>query len=135
MTDSDHGAAIDWRATISAIAISLGIGLIVLSLFWPSSPSAATASWTPEQAKQFQKASARLHELSHTPDNATPAQKVAHDRELKQAEAEFHTLHADLEAAINRSGRWTSILRFVGAGLIVCGFLGFYRRTSGSKSA
>ena len=58
---------------------------------------------------------------------------MAHDRELKQAEVEFHTLRDNLDAAINRSGRLTTILRFVGAGLIIGGCIGFYRRGA-SKS-
>lgn len=135
MTASNDDASNNWRTPLSAAALVIGLALLALSLVWPSSSSAAATGWSAQQAKQYQQASARLHELSHTPPNATPAQRVAHDRALKQAEGEFHSMRADLDAALARPARWTSILRFAAACLIICGCYGLYRRSNGSNSA
>lgn len=132
MTDSDDREALDWRMAASAFALIAGVALIALSMFWPSSASAGRSNWSPQQAKQYQQASARLHELSHAPEHPTPAQTLAHDRELKQAEAEFGAMRADLDTALGSSGKTTTILRLAGAVLIITGCIALYQRRSPS---
>lgn len=132
MTDSDDRATVDWRTPLSGFALIAGVALIAVSMFWPSSATAGRSNWSPQQAKQYQHASARLHELSHTPEHPTPAEIKAHDRELQQAEAEFKTIRADLDSAIGSSAKTTTILRLAGAVLIITGCIALYQRRAPS---
>lgn len=132
MTDSNDRAAGDWRTPLSAFALIVGIALIALSMFWPSTATAGRSNWSPQQAKKYQQASARLHELSHTPEKSTPAETQARERKLKQAAAEFETIRADLDAAIGGSAKITTMLRLAGATLIITGCIALYQRRTPS---
>ncbi len=120
-------------SNISAIAIIAGIGLILLSLVWPSS-SLSRATWSQEQAQQFQAASVKLHDLSHGATHPTAEALAAHERELAKAEAEFKSIRADLDSAINRPKNHALAMRILGAILLIAGAIGIFS-TRNAKQA
>lgn len=133
MTDSNDRAAGDWRTPLSAFALIVGIALIALSMFWPSTATAGRSNWSPQQAKQYQQASARRHELSNKPrQDLTAAERLAYDREAEQAKAEYDAIRADLDSAIGSSAKITTILRLAGAVLIITGCIVLYLRRTPS---
>src|SRR5262249_49585846 len=85
MTDSDRKSGSSIWTLISPLILILGFGLVTVSLFWPSS-SMSRASWTPEQAKQYQSASVKLHSLTHVAAHPSKdADLQAQKKELEQA--------------------------------------------------
>ncbi len=126
MTDASWPAKFDWRFGLAAVLIVAGIGLIVLSVFCTGS-AVSQANWSPEQAKQYQQASLKLHSLSHEPNTTTDADRQSYHRELKQAESEYQAIRARLDSAIDGSETFLRSLRWLGAVLTAFGSFGLYR--------
>ena len=126
MTDGSSPAKLNWRSALAAVALVAGIGLILLSVFCPGG-SASHANWSPEQAKQYQQASLKLHSLSHAPNTSTEAEQQAYHRELKQAEADYQAIRAKLDSAMEGSSTFLRSLRWGGAIFSAIGGFGLYR--------
>jgi hypothetical protein len=126
MTGNSDPANFNWRFALAALSLVAGIGLILLSVFWPSG-SVSHANWSPEQAKQYQQASLKLHSLSHAPNTQTETAQQAYHRDLKQAESDYQAIRAKLDSAIDGSSTFLRTLRWGGAVLAAIGGFGLYR--------
>jgi hypothetical protein len=109
----------------------VGLLLVVASVFLPASAVSGT-SWSPEQAKQYQAASVKLHSLSQTAASSTPEKQRELRTQLHDAEKEYASRRAELDAAIRRPHRVTTLLRVAGIALAAAGGIGAYL---GRKSA
>lgn len=126
MMDSDSETSPDWRSVLATISISVGILLILLSLFWPTR-GGGQSNWSPEQAKKYQAASVKLHSLAHSTAHASAAEQQASRKELEQAEAEYTEIRAGLDSAIDGPRRFSRVLRWTGVFLLAAGGLVIYR--------
>jgi hypothetical protein len=63
MADDNREDRLAPRRWLPAVVLAAGAGLLGLSFFWPSQ-AVSRANWSLEQAKAFQAASVRLHNLS-----------------------------------------------------------------------
>jgi len=126
MTGNDPRQPFDsWKA-IPAILLTSGIVLILLSLFWPTG-TVSHANWSPDQAKQYQAASVKLHGRSHASVHPSPdADPQAMRKELQQAEADYKAIRTQLDSAINGPKRFALALRAAGIAILVAGGAGMY---------
>ena len=120
MNESPEGSP---RQHLWALAAMVcGVGLIGLSLVWPS-VSSGRSQWSDEQAKQYQKTSAEYHSLSH--EVAHQAEQggdlTALTEQFNATQAEFERLHAQLQAARNSPARMAGVLRLMGVVLVAVG--------------
>ena len=114
---------------LAAILLAAGILLLLISFFWPGQ-STSRAAWSPEQAKAYQKASVKLHNLSQeTVATAGSNNDKALREKLDKAEAEYKAIRAQLDSAIDRPKHITLALRIVGTLLAIAGLTAIYRRT------
>lgn len=114
-----------WLA-IPALFFTGGIVLILLSFILPAK-ALSRSGWTQEQAKQYQAASLKLHNLSHASLHPTAdANQAAQRKELEQADAEYKSIRAQLDAAINRPRNFAFTMRLMGGGLIAIGGAALY---------
>lgn len=120
-------------SNLSAIATIAGIGLILLSLVWPSS-SLSRATWSQKQAEEFQAASVKLHDLSHSVTHAIAEDLAAHQRDLAKAEADFKSIRADLDSAINRPKNHALTMRILGAALLIAGGIGVFATRASNRA-
>lgn len=115
------------RLTVPYILLIGGMALVLLSSLLPAkllSPS----SWSTEQAKQYQAASLKLHSLSHAALHSTPeTDRKAQQKELRQADADYKDIRAQLDAATSRPKHIAFALRVFGAGLLIIGGIALYR--------
>ena len=65
MANNEPQHSSDWRTALAIALIAVGLLLVVASVIMPASAAGGT-NWSPEQAKQYQAASVKLHSLSHT---------------------------------------------------------------------
>jgi hypothetical protein len=100
--------------------------LIAVSFVWPTD-SIRRGAWSPEQAKQYQDASKKLHSLSHDMAHAHGDKEGDVRKEFGLAKAEYDALRRDLDSAISRPSRWTWIMRFAGMLAAVFGGILLYR--------
>lgn len=114
-----------WLA-IPTLLFSGGIALLLLSLMLPAK-ALSRSSWTPAKAKQYQAASLKLHSLSHaslhpTPDSDPKSQQKA----LEQADTEYKSIRAELDAATNRPKNIAFAMRLIGISLCLVGGVSLY---------
>ena len=116
------------RYSITALAIALiglGLLLVVASVIMPTG-AAGGANWSPEQAKQYQAASVKLHSLSHTSASASPEKQRELKSQLQEAEKDYASRRAALDAAIGRPQRVKWILRMAGVAIAAAGGVSAY---------
>jgi hypothetical protein len=103
----------DWRKSLAALLVLIGLGTIALSFLSPGKTSQQQA-WSDTQAQQYQATSAKLHALSHEISHATPEQKQAVQDQLNKTQAEYNALRGELESAIARPNRVAWAMRIAG---------------------
>jgi hypothetical protein len=120
------------RPILCGLAVILGLVLFAVSFVWPAS-STRSASWSTEQAVEYQAASANLHRLSHEYARTAGTNEAQQVRaELDKAQSDFATLSDDLESAIARPKRLAWYLRIGATLLVAAGAAGiFYRGSNG----
>jgi len=103
-----------WRTLASFLLLAGGVALVALSFIWPGEAT-SRANWSPEQAKAFSAARAKLHSASNETIRAAGSnnQKSARDK-LDVAKAEFDSLRDQLESAIARPKHIALALRIAG---------------------
>jgi hypothetical protein len=90
------------------------------------------SAWSPEQAKEYQAASVKLHSLSQQTVAAAGSNSDKANREkLAQAETEYKAIRSQLDSAIDRPKYITYALRIVGSLLAITGLTLIYRRSDG----
>jgi hypothetical protein len=100
MTDSNSERSSSIRTLVPPLVLILGCFLIAVSLIWPFSSTNHTG-WSPEQAKQYQAASVKLHSLSHAAMHPTPDTDLkAQRKELEQAQEDYSAIRSQLDSAI-----------------------------------
>jgi hypothetical protein len=112
-----------------AALLVVGLGLLATSFLLPGQ-SVSRASWSPEQARAYQKASIKLHGLSHEFEHAAGSKdQEALKEKLNQAQAEYGELRSQLDTAIDRPKHVATTLRVIGSLLIAVGAIAiFYKR-------
>lgn len=125
---------LDLRLILCGLLVVLGLVLFAISFVWPAF-STRSASWSTEQAVEYQAASANLHRLSHEYARTAGTEKSRQVRaELDKAQSDFATLSGDLESAIARPKRLAWYLRIGAALLVAAGAAGiFYRGTENTR--
>ncbi len=77
---------------------------------------------------QYQAASLKLHSLSHAALHSTPeADRESQQMELKQADADYQAIRAQLDSATNRPKNIAFAMRIIGAGLLIVGGISLHR--------
>ena len=108
------------RLLLSLALLAGGLALIAWSFL--GAASAKHSGWSPEQASEYQAASARLHGLSHSyAEQLRGGDPGAAKAELDQAKEEYNALRERLDAAIARPKRIAWLLRVGGAALALAG--------------
>lgn len=123
MSSSSQGTSTAGIRKFSIGAILIGLAIAALS-FLPSL-AAGTKRWTPDKAREFQKASLEIQELSHTVVSQTPdsASRETSTR-FQKAIDNFESLRTELEEARSHNGSLAAVLRLLGGTLIVGGIVG-----------
>jgi hypothetical protein len=110
------------------VLLLVGLGLLAASFLLPGQ-AVSRASWSPDQARAYQKASIKLHGLSHEFEHAAGSKdEQALKEKLDQAQAEYGELRSQLDAAINRPNHIASTLRIIGSLLIAVGAVAIYSK-------
>jgi Flp pilus assembly protein TadB len=110
----------DWRTALAIALIATGLLLVVASVIIPAGAAAGT-NWSPEQAKQYQAASVKLHSLSQSSAAATPEKRRELKSQLQDAEKDYASRRADLDSAIGRPNRMRWFLRLAGVVVAAAG--------------
>jgi hypothetical protein len=119
------------RTSLAGGLIVAGVGLLLISFFW-SGQAVSRASWSAEQAKEYQAASVKLHSLSQESVAASGSNNDKALREkLAQAETEYKAIRSQLDSAIDRPKYVTFALRILGLVMAIAGLALIYRRTNG----
>lgn len=114
------------RLAVPYILLSGGVALILFSFMLPAR-LLSQSNWTPEQAKQYQAASLKLHSLSHASLHSTPeADREAQQNQLKQADADYQAIRSQLDSATKRPKNIAFAMRILGAGLLIVGGITLY---------
>ena len=124
MATSEPSHHVDRRTGLAIALIAVGLLLVAASVFLPEAATRGT-NWSPEQAKQYQAASVKLHSLSHTAARSPEKQEELR-KQLQDAEKEYASRRADLDAALNRPHRVTFMLRVAGVFLAAAGGISAY---------
>jgi hypothetical protein len=128
MVDNEPDQQPARHLSMAAVLLAAGILLLVVSFFWPGQ-SASRAAWSPEQAKAYQAASLKLHNLSQeTVATAGSNSEKALRERLAQAETEYKAIRSQLDSAIDRPKHITHALRIAGTLMAVAGLTLIYRR-------
>jgi cytochrome c biogenesis protein CcdA len=125
MADSEPEHRTDWRTALAIALIALGLLLVMVSVIMPAGTAGGT-NWSPEQAKQYQAASVKLHSLSHSSASANPEKQRELKNQLQEAEKDYASRRADLDSAIGRPTRVRWILRMVGIAVAAAGGVSAY---------
>ena len=117
------------RQLPAAIFLVAGLSLLAASFLVPSQAT-SRASWSPEQAHAYQRASVKLHGLSHELEHAAGSKdEPAIKEKVKEAQAEYGALRTQLDAAIDRPKHIATTLQIGGSLLIATGaFVMFVKR-------
>jgi hypothetical protein len=109
------------RQLPAAIFLVAGLGLLAASFILPSQAT-SRGSWSPEQAQAYQRASAKLHGLSHELAHAAGSKdEPAIKEKVKEAQAEYGALRTQLDIAIDRPKHIATALQIGGSLLIAIG--------------
>lgn len=127
MAISEPRQNLDRRAALSSASIVAGLLLVALSILLPNKILAGSA-WSVEQAQEYQTAALRMHTLSHSAIHASPEKKQQLRQQLQDAEKDYASRRAELDAALARPRRTTTTLRVVGVALAAAGVLSAYIR-------
>jgi hypothetical protein len=128
MSRGEPANTLAWQPVLAALLVVGGFGLVAWSFVWPS-VSNSTAGWSPEQARDYQAASAKLHSLSHQSVHAAGQENEAQVRaELHKAQAEYDLLRGQLDSALDRPWRMAWWLRLSGLTLVGVGGVSLYFR-------
>jgi len=127
MANTDPAAPSRTRLVTAAVSFVGGVGLLVASFILPGQ-SMRRGNWSPDQARAYQKASIKLHGLTHEFEHAGNKDQALTEK-LSQAQAEYGELRTQLESAINRPNRVATTLQIIAGLLIVVGVITIvYRR-------
>jgi hypothetical protein len=130
MADDKPAGRPSLRTSLAGGLMVTGIGLLLISFFW-SGRAASRASWSAEQAKQYQAASVKLHSLSQESVAAAGSNNEKALREkLAQAETEYKAIRSQLDSAIDRPKYITYALRILGSLMAIAGVMLIYRRAN-----
>lgn len=111
------------RTLAPPLVLILGCFLVAVSLIWHVS-STNHNGWSPEQAKQYQAASVKLHSLSHAAMHPTSDTDLkAQRKELEQAQEDYSAIRSQLDSAIAWPRQVAIAMRIVG---ILLGATGAY---------
>jgi hypothetical protein len=131
MADSEQAKQPALHSAVAPSLLALGILVLAVSFFWPGQSVSRTA-WSPEQAKAYQTASVKLHNLSQERVATAGSNSDKANREkLTQAESEYKAIRAQLDSAIDRPKYITYALRIIGSLLVITGLTLIYRRFDG----
>ena len=105
-----------------------GSVLVVLSFAW-TSMFPATDRWSDEQAKEYSRAAAKLHQLHHSVKGhpqaltAPPGKSLpkATQADLDAAQRDYDEKRADFDLARSSSSRTAQLLRWSGVGIALVG--------------
>jgi len=102
------------------------VGVVLLGVSFLPALAGGQARWSKEQALEYQQASLRIQELTHTLASQTPetASRKSAD-EFQDALGHFHDLQSNLETARGQSGHLAAVLRVAGLLLLVGGAISF----------
>jgi Flp pilus assembly protein TadB len=125
MADNEPEHRTDWRTALAIALIAVGLLFVVSSIIIPAGAAGGT-NWSPEKAKQYQAASVKLHSLSHSSASASPEKQRELKSQLQDAEKDYASRRADLDAAIGRPTRVRWILRMTGVAIAAAGGVSAY---------
>ena len=110
-----------WRDAAAMVLLFSGLGLIALSMVWPS-VSSGSVGWTDDKALAYQAASGEVHSLSMQAAATEPEKQTREFHEkLADAQSKYVELRAELDAARGRPARIATILRYAGIVLLAVG--------------
>lgn len=117
----------------AAIFLVCGLALLLVSFAW-SGKSASRAAWSEEQAKAYQSASIKLHDLSQVTAAGAGSNNDKTNREkLAKAEADYKAIRSQLDSAIDRPTYITYAMRIAGSLMAIAGLtlINLDRRSDG----
>ena len=123
----------------STITVVAGLFVMLASLCW-SSLFPAARSWTEEKAQRMTELGTQAHQLGGARDAARRRPSMHGrsaadiDAEYQQVTAELDELRIEFESKRDAPQRTSSLLRWIGMGLIVSGAIATYSIRSGQES-
>jgi len=134
MSASDAAHPFPWRDIAAMSCVVIGLALVALSVVFPRIFTGRTR-WSEQQAIAYQKAAAKLHQLSMESTN-TPAENQSRtlQNELADIRSEYAALRDQLEAARAAPHRLATYLRYTGVFLAVLGVAGLVFQRTGSSA-
>ena len=121
MSNGETQLSVDRRMVAAISLLTAGIGLLAVSFVW-TWWATGRASWSDQQALDFQAASSRLHSLSHEfAHEAGQGNTNGLRSQLAEAQMRFGEMRARLESAQNRPKRVAMMIRIAGLLMAVVG--------------
>jgi hypothetical protein len=118
MPGTEGGGSIAWKERAALLTLLAGVALIVVSLIWQSLPL-GSSGWSDELGREYQSASADLHELSHKYESRAKSNEVP--AEWQRAKDSYDRLRQQLDSTRGQSARIATLLLRFGIVLSVVG--------------